>query len=51
MTELEKETLKVIRNAKDPTRALLAAIEVITDFLQQSLLTPEQEDDSPQAPS
>lgn len=51
MTELEKEMLTTINNAKDPTKALITAIDVITDFLKRSLSSQEQEDGSPPEPS
>ena len=33
MTENEKELIRIIRNAKDPAKAMVKAVEMITRFV------------------
>ena len=33
MTENEKELVEMIRNSNDPAKAMMAAVDVIVDFL------------------
>ena len=47
LTTEEQELLEAIRKAKDPTAALLAAVNVITDFLEQPLSLTEPGDEIP----
>lgn len=35
LSENEKELLALIRQSKDPTKALLIAVEIITNYLSQ----------------
>lgn len=35
LTENEKELLEMIRQSKDPTKALLIAVEIIASYLSQ----------------
>ena len=34
MTENEKELIELIRNSKDPEKALITAVNIIVDFLK-----------------
>ncbi len=43
LTKEEQELIEAIREAKDPTAAILAATEIIKDFLAQPLSLKEQE--------
>lgn len=43
MDKNEKELLEIVRCAKDPTKSIIVAINVIKDFLQQPLSSKEQE--------
>lgn len=44
LTKEEQELIEAIREAKDPTAAMLAAIQIIKDFLERPLSLKEQED-------
>ena len=46
MDKDENELLETVRSAKDPTMAMIIAIGIIRDFLQQPLPLKQQEDDS-----
>lgn len=50
LTREEQELLEAIRGAKDPTAAILAAVKVIKDFLEQPLSLKEPEDGIPLEP-
>ena len=43
LTKEEQELIEAIHEAKDPTAAILAATEIIKDFLAQPLSSKEQE--------
>lgn len=45
LTKEEQELIEAIREAKDPTAAMLAAIQIIKDFLERPLSLKEQEDE------
>jgi hypothetical protein len=45
LTREEQELLEAIREAKDPTAAILVAVEIIKDFLSQPLSSKEPEDE------
>ena len=45
LTKEEQELIEAIREAKDPTAAILAAVQIIRDFLEQPLSLTEQEDE------
>ena len=47
LTREEQELLEAIREAKDPTAAILAAVEIIKDFLSQPLSLKEPGDEIP----
>jgi hypothetical protein len=44
LTKEEQELIEAIREAKDPTAAMLAAVQIIKDFLERPLSSTEQED-------
>jgi hypothetical protein len=44
LTKEEQELIEAIREAKDPTAAMLAAVQIIKDFLERPLSLKEQED-------
>lgn len=44
LTREEQELIEVIREAEDPTAAILAAVQIIRDFLERPLSLKEQED-------
>lgn len=39
---MEEKLIDTIQNASDPTTAMIIAIQIIKDFLSQSLPVPEQ---------
>ena len=45
LTREEQELIEVIREAKDPTAAVLTAVQIIRDFLERPLSLREQEDE------
>lgn len=45
LTREEQELLEAIREAKDPTAAILVAVKIIKDFLERPLSSTEQEDE------
>lgn len=45
LTREEQELIEVIREAEDPTAAILAAVQIIRDFLERPLSLKEQEDE------
>ena len=45
LTKEEQELIEDIREAKDPTAAMLAAVQIIKDFLERPLSLKEQEDE------
>lgn len=47
ITKEEQELLEAIREAKDPTAAILVAIDIIKDFLSQPLSLKEPGDEIP----
>ncbi len=49
MSNTERELIESIRNSKNPSQALLVAIEVITSYLKQPLSFGEQVLAGPQA--
>ena len=47
LTKEEQELIEAIRAAEDPTAAILAAVQIIKDFLERPLSSTEQEDEIP----
>jgi hypothetical protein len=45
LTREEQEIIEAIREAKDPTAAILTAVQIIKDFLERPLSLREQEDE------
>ena len=45
LTKEEQELIEAIREAKDPTAAMLAAVSIIKDFLERPLSLKGQEDE------
>jgi hypothetical protein len=45
LTKEEQELIEAIREAKDPTAAMLAAVSIIKDFLERPLSLTKQEDE------
>ena len=45
LTKEEQELIEAIRAAEDPTAAILAAVQIIKDFLERPLSLKEQEDE------
>lgn len=44
LTKEEQELIEAIREAKDPTAAMLAAVQIIKDFLERPLSSTKPED-------
>lgn len=47
LTKEEEELIEAIRDSKNPAEAILAAVQIITDFLKQPLSLKGPEDEIP----
>lgn len=47
LTKEEQELICAIRETKDPAAAIIATVQIITDFLKQPLSLREPEDEIP----